>query len=1204
MLVPSLLLTMIAGGILYVRLLNGPISLERLADPIARGIEADLPGLRVNVENAAVHMTPSGGFEFRLLNVRFSDEQGLTVAVAPVAAVRLNVDALMAGLIAPARIVLVEPTLQLLYSRDQGLVLSLPDGGGQRPPNAQPTGQFGWRHKPAGPQLQPHPASGRGHPVDAAREVALAKTIVDLVGQARRGSGAAAFLNGVGLRNATLILDTGQEQAVWRVSNAEFVLEHGRDGSVLSGEARFATTGGRWRLSVVAENNDAAESVLVRARLADLIPRTIAATVPQLGALSVLDFPVSGTGAMELSRSSGELIGARFEVQVGAGAIMPGWPGAGRMPIDGGRLLLHYARGSRRISLEPSTLRSGQSWATLRGAITIPALSDAPWEVSIEATDGAMAAPRMGVDAQPIETFSLRGQYSSMGFKIERAQLKVAGGEVDLKGLVRGRAPSGQAVVSGTLSAMSSQAAKLIWPAALAPETRLWTAKQIRSGRILSGEFSIRFLPSGPADDGGAGRVNVHTTIAIEAADIALDPWPGLPVVDIPRMAIKIDGDNLAVTAPRAVIEPSTRRKLVLSDVSLSSDEVSKPDAWGQLTFRGKGAVAAALAIVNPPSSDEPVIEIPGIRPGGNVDAQLQIELPLGSAMSDQQPKVAGKIKVTRGRSDNVFGRHDVRDANLNFDVSEHSVEGGGEFLISGVRAKIAFHRQLGAEDVDQPPLRITTRLTQSDRARLGIPVNAFVRGTVPVAISLPVAEFEAPTHVRVDLSDAELLLEGFAWRKPAGRSASLQFDVVRAADRTLELRKLTLVGSDIALSGSMSFDPKNQLRSFNFPNFSLHVVSRLSISGLLRSDKIWQLKLNGATFVARDLFRSMFSVGRLKGTSSDAARDGNDFDLQADIENVLGFHDLSLRGVRLAMKMRRGQLTSLAAKGRLAGPDKAVGRRLEVGVERTKQYGRRLVAVSEDAGTVFRLVGFYPSMQGGNMQLVVYLDGRGDVEKTGLLSVRRFNILGDPVEEASAGAAFQPYHRRADGRRTRSRGRMVRPRLPFDSMRAPFLIGHGQFVLDNADLRGPVLGVVLKGKADFQTRTVDLGGTYVPIQGLNSAIGSFPILGQILAGPRGEGVFGVTFAIKGSMARPQVLINPVSVGLPGILREMMPMTNPMPRVTPRAAPPAGDRGGAGQLRSRRAPGTRRDRSSTSKLRANPSGRPREGGWSSQVNQP
>mgnify|MGYP002084421749 CR=1 FL=1 len=159
--------------------------------------------------------------------------------------------------------------------------------------------------------------------------------------------------------------------------------------------------------------------------------------------------------------------------------------------------------------------------------------------------------------------------------------------------------------------------------------------------------------------------------------------------------------------------------------------------------------------------------------------------------------------------------------------------------------------------------------------------------------------------------------------------------------------------------------------------------------------------------------------------------------------------------------------------------------------------------------------------------------------------SAEDISILGDPVEATGEGAVSQ-----------RGQRRMERPRLDFDSMNAPFELGHGYLVIKDADVRGQVLGVLLKGRVDFRSQRLDLGGTYVPLQGLNSAIGNFPILGQILAGPRGEGVIGMTFGITGAMSRPLVTVNPVSI-VPGIFRDIFQMTNPNPRITPRDNQPA-----------------------------------------------
>ena len=76
-------------------------------------------------------------------------------------------------------------------------------------------------------------------------------------------------------------------------------------------------------------------------------------------------------------------------------------------------------------------------------------------------------------------------------------------------------------------------------------------------------------------------------------------------------------------------------------------------------------------------------------------------------------------------------------------------------------------------------------------------------------------------------------------------------------------------------------------------------------------------------------------------------------------------------------------------------------------------------------------------------------------------------------------------------------------------------------------------------------------------MQGLNAAVGGIPLFGQLLAGPKGEGVLGITFRIVGPMAQPQVIVNPLSMIAPGIFREMFQMTTQNPRVIPRDEKPA-----------------------------------------------
>jgi hypothetical protein len=297
----------------------------------------------------------------------------------------------------------------------------------------------------------------------------------------------------------------------------------------------------------------------------------------------------------------------------------------------------------------------------------------------------------------------------------------------------------------------------------------------------------------------------------------------------------------------------------------------------------------------------------------------------------------------------------------------------------------------------------------------------------------------DAPPRVRADLTAAELVLEPLSWAKPPGRSATLQFDVVKGTKYKTELQSFRLVGDDIALEGWLGLDQSNRVREFAFPDLSLNVVSRLDVQGVLRNDNVWDIKAKGPTFDGRDLFRSLFSLGRVgeRPAPPRGAKDAAGADVRVEVDNVIGHSEVALRNVRLQASKRGEKLTALGARGTLDG-----GKLLEIGVQSAVNEPRRLIATSDDAGQAFKLVGFYPNLQGGRMRLVVNLDGRGPAEKTGQLEVTSFRLLGDPVvsevlqvrEEGQAVAAAP----------ARGRPQYVRQVIEFDRMQAPFSVGHG----------------------------------------------------------------------------------------------------------------------------------------------------------------
>jgi AsmA-like C-terminal region len=122
------------------------------------------------------------------------------------------------------------------------------------------------------------------------------------------------------------------------------------------------------------------------------------------------------------------------------------------------------------------------------------------------------------------------------------------------------------------------------------------------------------------------------------------------------------------------------------------------------------------------------------------------------------------------------------------------------------------------------------------------------------------------------------------------------------------------------------------------------------------------------------------------------------------------------------------------------------------------------------------------------------------------------------------------------------SRGRPKRsgPRVDgvaFKRLTLPFTTDEKFVRLCGVELRGNDLGGVAKGIIRKSDGAMDIQGTMIPVQGINNVFKDIPLFGQILGGR--EGIFGVTFAMGGTIKSPKTQVNPLSALAPGFLRKV-----------------------------------------------------------------
>ena len=104
---------------------------------------------------------------------------------------------------------------------------------------------------------------------------------------------------------------------------------------------------------------------------------------------------------------------------------------------------------------------------------------------------------------------------------------------------------------------------------------------------------------------------------------------------------------------------------------------------------------------------------------------------------------------------------------------------------------------------------------------------------------------------------------------------------------------------------------------------------------------------------------------------------------------------------------------------------------------------------------------------------------------------------------------------------------------IRFNELEMKFSTDKNLIKIEEVYAIGSAISVLMEGYVE-KNKLISLRGTLVPATTLNKTIGSIPIIGDILVGKKtGEGVFGVSFKIKGPPGKLQTTVNPIKTLTP-----------------------------------------------------------------------
>ncbi|MBN9344680.1 MAG: hypothetical protein J0I48_00575, partial [Devosia sp.] len=172
------------------------------------------------------------------------------------------------------------------------------------------------------------------------------------------------------------------------------------------------------------------------------------------------------------------------------------------------------------------------------------------------------------------------------------------------------------------------------------------------------------------------------------------------------------------------------------------------------------------------------------------------------------------------------------------------------------------------------------------------------------------------------------------------------------------------------------------------------------------------------------------------------------------------------------------------------------------------------------DLGSVLRFVGVYPQLQGGAGSFVFNQNTETKVD-TGVVSIKSFAI----VDEKNLEALVEGH---PDSRRMMRGGNT----MVFDSATTQFIRRKDRIQIVDAKVAGDSIGGTGEGFIYTDSKQYDIVGTFVPMFGINNAFGK-------LFGGGDNGMWGITFAVRGPLDKPDFKVNPLSLLAPGAFRSL-----------------------------------------------------------------
>jgi hypothetical protein len=656
------------------------------------------------------------------------------------------------------------------------------------------------------------------------------------------------------------------------------------------------------------------------------------------------------------------------------------------------------------------------------------------------------------------------------------------------------------------------------WPPGVTPEARGWVIDHIRDGMLE--ELDMRLvLESADWDRERIEPDRVRGTFVLSDATVYYQDYLP-PAVGVSGKG-RFNGNHLHADAEGGASGP-----LSIATGTVDLFDMDTGDGWAEVAVATSGALGDTLEVLNRPELgfasalglDPAVIE-------GMVEADLAVKVPLREdiTLADLTVDVGADIRdvaVAAGGLGSMIGDRAITHGTASVLLDTNGFDLTGEARIADIPMEIFWREEFVAGESRQGGRRIDAigKLDEAARRELGV-AHPWVGGEIDVEMRLmELGAGITSIAIDVDAGEATLMAPVLDWSKPIGVPANARVILDVIDGEIAGINQFGLLARDMSTAGSASRHRAGHWRiSFDRIQSALNTLSGQVV---VQADGDLAVALKGSSLDLRPYF------DRGPETADDEPETGPPIKLTAQVDAVMLADDIVLHDVDAQIHHDGEVIRAANVAGILEGAQELV-LRLEDGVAPDT---RVLSLASNDAGKIFKALDISDNVVGGTLRLEGLIDDRiAGHPVTGVLRVEDFHVVDAP----GLAKVLNAFTLTGAIEMLQGNG------MPFDLFDAPFTYVDGVMELKAARATSISMGLTTSGFIDIGKDTVDVEGTIVPAYLVNTALSDIPLIGDILTGTEGEGIFAATYRIHGMRGDPDVVVNPLAALAPGILRDV-----------------------------------------------------------------